>query len=311
MGSYGPTPDAPGASPEYDQAFAQGGYDQDYGAGYDQAFAQPPAPDGEFGGPGGPGAPAGPTAPPQRRRSMPLIIGGAAVAGLVLVGGGFAVSSMLKDDAKATSSSSSATPKQAAPSAKPSPTVSPLDPVKLKSRTTDPTPLTLGEIFAKRSFSAAGEKYTRVAWNAKRSCTGTVTGTTLTTALKKGGCSQALRATFIRGDSALIGSVGVFNLKTENAAKAAAKTANATKNASLKPLPGPGSTKKIGTGEALGTAESRGHYLVMTWVQRPDGKAIPKASYKAVTAFGRQVIKGSNLAFALAYRETEGKPYKS
>ncbi|MBX6768927.1 MAG: hypothetical protein IRY90_17540 [Actinomadura rubrobrunea] len=182
--------------------------------------------------------------------------------------------------------------------------------MKLKSRTTDPTPLTLNEIFGKRSFTAGGEKYGRVAWHAERGCSGAATGASLVGALRKGGCSQALRATYVRGDGALIGTVGVFNLRTDTAAKVAAKAASA-KSSALRPLPGPGITKKIGKGEALGTAEARGHYLVMTWVQRPDGKKIPEASHQAVAVFGRQVIKNSNLSFALAYRATEGKPFRN
>ncbi|MFC7730398.1 hypothetical protein [Actinomadura keratinilytica] len=237
-----------------------------------------------------------------------LTIGGAAAAGLLLVGGGFMVSSMLKGDGDPEPAAAPATPTQTSASPTPSPTVPSLEPVKLKSRTTDPTPLTLKEIFGKRSFKASGMKYSRVAWDSKRSCTDRVTGTTLVGVLRKGGCSQALRATYVRGDGALIGSVGVFNLRTEAAAKSAVKAASA-KSAALRPLTGPGITKNIGKGEALGTVEARGHYLVITWIQRPDGKKIPEASYKAVTTFGRQVIKNSGLSFALAYRETEGKPY--
>ncbi|MEU6038893.1 hypothetical protein ABZ801_26125 [Actinomadura sp. NPDC047616] len=324
--SFGQAPDGPGGhgAPGETQTY-DSGYGQGFGQGYGPEFGQAPGPgpNGEFAdfgpGPGGPGAggPDGPEppdgtdgqeAPRQRRPNLALIIGGAAAAGLLLVGGGFVVSSMLEDDGGAKPATASATPTQAAPSPTPSPTVPALEPVKLKSRTTDPTPLTLKEIFGKRSFKAGGMKYSRVAWHSKRGCTGTVAGTALVNALRKGGCSQALRATYVRGDGALIGSVGVFNLRTETAAKTAVKAAGA-KSAALRPLPGPGITKNIGKGEALGTVEARGHYLVITWIQRPDGKKIPEASYKAVTTFGRQVIKGSNLSFALAYRETEGKPF--
>jgi hypothetical protein len=183
-----------------------------------------------------------------------------------------------------------------------------LEPVKLKSRATDPSPLTLKEAFGKATFTAGGQKYLRTGWHQRRGCTGTVNGAKLTAVVKKGGCTQALRATYARGDKLLVGTVGVLNLKTEQAAKLAQKAAVA-KDAFLEPLPGKGASKTIGKGEALGTAQAQGHYLVMTWVQRPDGKKIPDKYHKTVSAFGQQLVKGSNLGFALHYRETEGKPF--
>ncbi|MGI5165291.1 hypothetical protein ACQEU3_13110 [Spirillospora sp. CA-253888] len=258
---------------------------------------------------GGPGS--GPTPPGGRRRNLPLIIGGSLVAGVLLIGGGVAASTMLKDDpkpAKPGGAPAAGKPKAPAkPTAPPSPS---FVPVKLKSRQSDPKPLSLAEVFGKSSFKAGKQKYVRAGAKATKGCTGTVTGATLTNAVKKGGCSQALRASYARTDRKLIGTVGILNLKTENAAKLARKAALA-KDSFLQPLPGAGSTKTLGKGEALGTAEVRGHYLVMTWVQRPDGKKIPTSAHPAVTAFAQQVIQGSNLSFALHYRETEGKPFRN
>ncbi|MFP3963594.1 hypothetical protein SMC26_14830 [Actinomadura fulvescens] len=247
--------------------------------------------------------------PPERRYNLPLIIGGAIVAGLVLVGGGFGVSAMLKDDEP---TKPAAADKSAPPATAPrqQPSKPPLTPVKLKSRVTDPRPLTLNEAFGKRSFTSTTGKVARTAWKAQRGCAGIVNGVALGKALKKGGCSQALRATFARGDGKLIGTVGVLNLKTEAAARAAERAA-AAKDAYLQPLAGTGVTKKIGKGEALGTAEVRGHYLVMTWVQRPDGKKIAAKYHRLVSTFGQELIRGSNLKFALTYRETEGKPFRN
>ncbi|MFD0685599.1 hypothetical protein [Actinomadura fibrosa] len=271
-----------------------------------------------MGGPGGgfdapPPGPSGPDelgtgrpAPPERRRNLPLIIGGAAVAGLVLIGGGVGLSSMLKDDPKPKKAAEPA-PSASKPQATASPTVPPLEPVKLKSRTTDPTALTLGEVFGKSSFKSGKLKYTRTAASAKRGCTGVVGGAALAKALKKGGCAQALRATYALSNGQLIGTVGVLNLKTEAAAKQAVKAA-AGKDAFLQALPGKGISKNNGKGEALGTSEAFGHYVIMTWVQRPDGKKIAAKYQSAVRAFGTQIVKNSGLSLALHYRETEGKP---
>ncbi|SEG33122.1 hypothetical protein SAMN04489712_104441 [Thermomonospora echinospora] len=265
----------------------------------------PRGPEG-FNGPEGPGEPGEGRA--ERRGRLPLIIGGAVVAGLVLIGSGFTVSTMLKgdsDDGAAAASTQTAAPR---PTATPTPTTppAPLN-AKLKSRATDPDPLTLKEVFGTASFTQKGKKFVRTAWKHDRGCTGAVNGSKLEAALKKGGCAQVLRATYARADGLLIGTVGVLNLKTESAAKAAEK-AGAGRDAFLQPLAGTGYTKKIGKGAALGTTFVRGHYLIMTWVQRPDGKTISGKYHKVVSAFQQQIILGSNLNKALHYRGIEGKP---
>ncbi|MFG2246785.1 hypothetical protein [Spirillospora sp. NPDC048823] len=250
-----------------------------------------------------PPMPSGPP-PPERRRNLPLIIGGAAVAGLLLIAGGIGLSSVLEGD----SEPEDAKPSQAAtPTPTPSPTKPVLAAVKLKNRITDPKPLTAKEVFGNGKFEARGHKYVRTAVSSKKSCTGVVGGRALEKALKQGDCTQALRATYALTKGQLIGTVGVFNLETEAAAAKAVKAA-ADKDAFLQALPGKGITRTNGRGEALGTSQARGHYLLMTWVQRPDGKKIAKKYHDAVRIFGVEMVKGSNLALALHYRETEGKP---
>ncbi|WP_242902989.1 hypothetical protein [Actinomadura terrae] len=243
---------------------------------------------------------------PARRRNLPLIIGGAVAAGLVLIGGGVGVASMMKDDPK-PKKAAAPSPTASKPQAQASPQMPPLEPVKLKSRATDPKALTLTEVFGKPSFKAGKQKYLRTAVNSKKGCTGVVGGVTLTKTLKRGGCAQALRATYALGTGKLIGTVGVLNLKTEAAAKQAVKAAG-NKDAFLQALPGKGVSRTNGKGEALGTSEAFGHYLIMTWVQRPDGKKIDPKYHSVVRAFGAQLVKGSGLSLALHYRETEGKP---
>jgi hypothetical protein len=288
-------PPAWGDEPVAGNAVNQAGpADQDSYGPYDGP--PPPGPTG--------GADGGPV-PPERRRNLPLIIGGAAVAGILLIGGGVGLSSALKGDEKPKKTPGDAASSQ--PQATPSPTKPVLAPVKLRSRTTDPSPLTLKEVFGKSKFTAGGHKYVRTAVNAQKDCTDAVGGTTLEKTLKKGRCTQALRATYALSTGALIGTVGVFNLENETAAKLAVKAAGG-KDAFLQALPGKGVSKTNGKGEALGTSQARGHYVIMTWVQRPDGKKIATKYHAAVQVFGTQMVKGSNLALALHYRETEGKP---
>ncbi|MBW8487452.1 hypothetical protein [Actinomadura parmotrematis] len=272
--------------------------------GYENGPGGPGGPGGGYGGAQFDGAPDGSARASKRR--TPLVVGGALVAGLVLVGGGFGAAAMLKKDDPKPAKKAPAAGTAPAAQATPSPSETPLEPVKLKSRDTDPQPLTAKE-FGKSGFSADQQKYKRAAFKSG-SCSGVVAGAKLVAAVKKAGCSQALRTTYTRTDGKLVGTVGVLNLKTEDGAKSAARAALA-KDAYLKPLPGGGTTAKIGVGEAVGTAQAQGHYLVMTWVQRPNGKKIPDASQKYAQAFAQAVIKGSGLTYALAYRETEGKPF--
>ncbi|RAY15124.1 hypothetical protein DPM19_10370 [Actinomadura craniellae] len=315
---YGSSYDSPGYGSDPYGSDPYGDPPGRYGTGHPQGLAQEP-PDELYGTTGeryftGPGdEPEEYTrhrsTPPRRERNrMPLVIGGAALAGVVLIAGGFGLSAVLKDDPEPAPAAASAPP--ATPTAAPTPTTSPQVPLntKIKTRTTDPQALTFTEIFNRSRFTVSRTRYVMTARRAERSCARAVNGTALATAITRGGCSQVLRATFARSDGALVGTVGVFNLSTENAAKLAQR-AGGGKDTYLQPLPGGGVTRKIGKGAALGTISVRGHYLVMTWVQRPDGKAVPAAQHKAVSTFGQHVTWGSNLTKALHYRGIEGKPY--
>jgi hypothetical protein len=252
--------------------------------------------------------------PPQRSK-LPLIIG-AIVGAVVLIGGGIMAVSFLGGGGSGKKAGDKTTPAVAAnpqgtagantpttPAAKPKTTTGPLG-VKLKSRSSDPKPLTLGEVFKHHAFG----KYVMATQRQDGNCAKVVHGTKFAAALKSGGCTQLLRATFSTKDGKLIGTVGVANLKTETAAKKV-QQAGAGKDAWLLPLPGSGATKKIGKGSALGTAETRGHYVLLSWVQRPDGKTLTAGQQGTVSTFVAQVVLGSNLSTALQYRGISGKPY--
>ncbi|TNY38781.1 hypothetical protein [Thermomonospora catenispora] len=298
-------------------------YDTAYGASYGTAHDASGGP-GPFDRPGQEGVdapmepphePGVPTAEPPaepagtgRGPNRFLVAAGAIVVGVALAGSGFTVSRMLTGD-DAEQPAAAAAPTQSA-TPLPTPTPAPLQ-AKFKNRTSDPAPLTLAEVFGKRTFKGAGVVYTRTAWKHDRDCSKGVTGAKLQAVLKKGGCTQVLRASYARGDGLLIGTVGVLNLRTEEAAERAAKTA-AGRDTHLQPLPGrKGISKTLGKGLALGTAYSRGHYLIMVWVQRPDGKEIAARDRQKVTAFQQQVVLGSNLYKALHYRGIAGKPLTS
>jgi hypothetical protein len=253
--------------------------------------------------------------PPARRRSLPLLFGGGTVALVVLAAAGVGLSKLFAggggDGESTHTGATGSAPPQAG--SRPSPNVSalPTGPLgaMLKSRSTDPRPITLREVFNRKVFTVNGVRYVMTTWQATRACGRTAHGTKLVAALRAGGCNQVLRASFARADGNLVGTIGIANLKTARAAAITAKVANTVKDTYLKPLPGRGTTKNLGNGIAFASAESRGHYVVLSWIQAPNGKTIPKSQRRAAAVFEPNVIYGSKLLFALQYRGIAGKPY--
>jgi hypothetical protein len=255
--------------------------------------------------------------PPARRRNLPLLFGGGAVALVVLAAAGVGLSKLVgggPGDGESThTGATGAAPSQAG--SRPSPSVSalPTGPLgaMLKSRSTDPRPLTLREVFNRKAFTVNGVRYLMTTRQATRACGRTAHGAKLVAALHAGGCNQVLRASFARADGRLAGTIGIANLKTARAASITAKLANTVKDTYLKPVPGRGTTKNLGNGIAFASAEARGHYVVLSWIQAPNGKPIPKSQRRAAGVFEPNVIYGSKLLFALQYRGIAGKPYGS
>jgi hypothetical protein len=263
--------------------------------------------------PGGPGEDAASFPPGGEERSgsgkKRLIIGAAVAAGVVVLGGGAALALSGDGDGKPKPSAAS-TKAAAAPTQSPTtnPTPTPTETGKgerLAGRATDPEPLTLSEIFKNKKFKAGGRSYVLTTRDADTSCAKGVHGTAFTKAIKRAGCTQVLRATF--SDGKFIGTIGVLNLKTDSVASAAQK-ASRPKDAYILPLPGAGSTSTIGKGLSLTTADPEGHYLIMSWVQYPNGKKIATSDHSGVTAFIQNATVGSNLRPALNYRSMVGKP---
>lgn len=317
-GPYGPQ--GQGGPPDQTMAWGQG----PEGAPDPYAEFGAPAPPGGFGQPGpNPGGPdefgRGPGlgahgAPADSGRNKKLLIIGAVVGAVVLLGGGaLAFGAMGGGGSKAAASASTPAP-TAASSAPASPTTAPtpsIDPsgklgAKLKQRTTDPAALTTDEVFKNAKF----DKYTMTNSATDTDCTKAVHGSSFSAAIKKGDCTQLLRATYITSDGKLIGTIGIANLSTEAAAKKAA-SASSGSDSYLVPLPGDsGPSKKMSSkAVAKGSAQVKGHYLILSWVQRPDGKDFASGQTSAITAFVTQVPLGSNLDNALQYRGIAGKPY--
>jgi hypothetical protein len=302
-GGYGAGPGGPAEDP---YGGGTGGYDAPGGP-------SGPGGPGRYGDvPGGHGGEAASFAPGEERsgvKKKPLIIGAAVAAGVVVIGGGTALAlSGGGGDEKPKPTAATTTPAASPTSPTPTPTPKPTETGKgqaLASRTTDPRPLTLGEVFKNKRFKAGGRTYVMTVRRADKKCANGVHGTAFRKSLGRAGCTQVLRATFSNGK--FVGTIGVLNLRTSSVARAAQK-ASRPKDAYIVPLPGVGSTSKIGKGLSLTTADPEGHYLIMSWVQYPTGKKIASSDYAGVTAFVQNATLGSNLRPALNYRSMVGKP---
>ncbi|NJP24351.1 hypothetical protein FLW53_09085 [Microbispora sp. SCL1-1] len=178
------------------------------------------------------------------------------------------------------------------PVAAPTPTVRPTKPLVSEgppgkfgytaSRTTDKTPLSLRELFAKGKFVKNKRSYVRTAYRKEKKCADGVTGDKITKALKAGACTQLLRASFADSKGVVIGTVGVANLKTSATAKKVASAGGGGERKDyLKPLPGKDeATKHLGTGEAYAGGWTHGHYAVLLWFQFKDGHKPAKNELK-------------------------------
>ncbi|GLX04000.1 hypothetical protein [Microbispora sp. NBRC 16548] len=150
------------------------------------------------------------------------------------------------------------------------------------SRATDKSPLSLRELFPKGKFVKNKRSYVRTAFRKEKKCADGVTGDKITKALKAGGCTQLLRASFADSKGTVIGTVGVANLKTSATAKKVASAGGGGERKDyLKPLPGKDeATKHLGTGEAYAGGWTHGHYAVLLWFQFKDGHKPAKNELK-------------------------------
>src|SRR5215472_5365468 len=196
---------------------------------------------------------------------------------------------------------------QPTPRSDPTPSTSPSLRVSdhMTSRTSDPVPLTLTELFPAQ-FSDAGISYARTVQKARTHCAEALIGSGLASAVTHAGCTQVMRASYLSSNK-LMGTIGVLNLSTFSAAKKAGKAAGtADFIAQLPAARGP--TKRLTKGTGVEAAEVKGHYLVLVWAEFANLRA-PKslAQRRQVEAFISALIqKTANVS--LAVRMVTGRP---
>ncbi len=248
----------------------------------------------------GKGAPAGRTR--RKRQSAWLAIGTAAV--IVAAVAAVLVLTSPGSGGPAARPKLSNTP----PPGRTSPTPPPGRWGYIGTRKTDTVPLTTGELYP-GTISSAGTVYTRAAQTGSGNCRAALIGSALQAAVGQGGCSQALRATYLSRSAKVMGTIGVFNLKSYAAAsKAASKAGHSEFVAQLKAKAGP--AKAIGQGTGIEEALVKGHYLVLVWAEAtnlspPKGKA----GRARLTAFMNLLISQS-VNVSLSNRMVDGKPVK-
>jgi hypothetical protein len=198
----------------------------------------------------------------------------------------------------------------AAPSPHPTAAASSAPPGPWKHITTrqdDPTALRLAELFPAR-FSAGSTTAVRTVQRAAgANCAKLVLGGKLQTALRKGGCTQVMRASYLSTGQKIMATIGVLNLANVTDSEQAGKATGAT--AFIKQLPGAkGPTRSLMKGTGLEEAEIKGHYLILTWAEFTNLKAPKGPKQRAqLDAFSRALV-GSTANVSLTSRELLGKP---
>jgi hypothetical protein len=190
------------------------------------------------------------------------------------------------------------------PAGSPSPSLGPWQ--DIESRARDPLPLTLGELFPAR-FADSGVSGVRTVQRRGSKCSREVFGSKLAAAVRKGACTQVLRASYLSSNKKLMATIGVLNLGNVSAAERVGQASGASEF--IKQLPGAhGPTRNLAKGTGLEEAEIKGHYVILTWAEfanlhKPSGKR----QVKELKQFSADLVSGT-VNLSLTNRMVTGKP---
>ncbi len=169
------------------------------------------------------------------------------------------------------------------------------------TRSEDPKAATIDELFPAQ-FELNGSAFVRTAASQTTNCSLAVYGAQLQAALQSGDCTQVLRASYVSGT--MMGTIGVINLVSANAAGKAGKVTGAEEI--IAPLSSSkGVTSKLGTGTGVVQAAVKGHYLILTWSEFTDlKKPSTPAQKQLLEQFATNLVAGSaniNLSSRMLY----------
>jgi hypothetical protein len=176
----------------------------------------------------------------------------------------------------------------------------------ITSQAVDARPLSIAELYPAR-FTFAGNSGVRTVDKADANCTSALIGTALRSAVRKGGCTQVIRASYLSTDRKVMATIGVLNLVDVAAAEKAGRATGAAEF--IRQLPGPkGPTHNLTKGTGLEEAEVKGHYLILIWTEfanlhAPSGKK----QRKELTSFSADLFAGT-ANVSLTSRMVTGKP---
>ena len=242
--------------------------------------------------------PRKPRRPPSRARMwlMPLVM-------MVVVIAGITVAYLQFARGQATAQAGAPTARPTTASGSGSPSLGPWQ--HITTRAEDPKALSLTELFPPR-YAASGT-VVRTIQQSGRNCPGTVLGNRLRAALRKAGCTQVMRASYLSAGQKIMATVGVLNLASVTDAERAGKATGAT--AFIRQLPAAhGPTKNLMKGTGLEEAQIKGHYLILTWAEFTNLKAPSSAARRTeLDTFSRQLVT-STAGISLTSRMVFGKP---
>ncbi|HEV3292484.1 MAG TPA: hypothetical protein VG123_26220 [Streptosporangiaceae bacterium] len=188
--------------------------------------------------------------------------------------------------------------------AAPSPTLGPWQ--DITSQSVDAQPVSVAELFP-ATFSINGSSGSRTVDSTETKCTKEVVGSTLRSAVRKAGCTQVLRASYLSTDHKMMATIGVLNLVDVSAAEQAGRASGAS--AFIHQLPAAhGPTRNLAKGTGLEEAEVKGHYLILIWAEfanlhTPSGGK----QRKELAKFSADLFAGT-ANISLTSRMVTGKP---
>jgi hypothetical protein len=192
----------------------------------------------------------------------------------------------------------------AASPSSPGPTLGPWK--HIESRSQDPVPLTVSQLFPAR-FARDGASGTLAVTKSGTRCSRAVFGSKLAAAIRKAKCTQVLRASYLSTDRKIMATVGVLNLKDVTGAEKAGRAAGATEF--IKQLPSRrGPTRNIAKGTGIEVAEVKGHYLILIWTEFANlHKPSSKSQRQKLESFSMGLVAGT-ANISLSNRMVTGHP---
>ena len=176
----------------------------------------------------------------------------------------------------------------------------------ISSQAVDSQPLSAQELYPAR-FTDGGSIGNRTVERTSTKCTSAVIGSALQAAVRKGGCTQVVRASYLSSNRKVMATIGVLNLTDVAAAEKAGKASGAAQF--IRQLPGPhGPTRNLTKGTGIEVAEIKGHYLILIWTEFANlGAPKGKKQRRELTKFSADLFAGT-ANVSLTSRMVTGRP---